>query len=189
MLVQELECLNSITFHSLPVIRCLFIFLIKEVQLRPIRHLSLVMSVIGIGRPGKINYILCSKMPGKLAIRPFKSRTIFLIAISNFIRVLKLTSSSNYKSGINSNVHIKVSPWTMKFTGYILIGMPALKIIFRHLRIPLRHRVCNSFAVISARPAYLRWHLRLKFHFKDCLCFGKHWLGQCYFHYRTFNVV
>src|SRR5260221_12441666 len=140
MSIHILKYFYGKVFHFLPRICRLFIFLIEEMQLGPVRNLRSIMRVIRVCSPGKINYVLRDEIP-RYVIRTFGYRSaLFLITKPNLIGVLQFPGATNHKVGVDRDAHVEVTPNTMKLSSCkIWISMPALIIILCHLWIPLGH--------------------------------------------------
>src|SRR5690606_23024146 len=97
------------------------------------------VNVVGIGCPGKINYVFSLEVPGKITVWTGNFGALFFITISDLLGVLKFSCSGNDVRWIKSNLHVVVTPDTVKLACNILIRMPSLMIVLCYLQEPLRH--------------------------------------------------
>ena len=124
----------------LPVFFDLFIVFIEKMKNSTIFCYQSIMNIFRICSPGKIMNFRRFKMPGMLiSFGLFYFSSFFLISMSNFLWILKISCTSNSIIFINRNFYIKISPYTLKFTGDIRICMPSLEIVLCQFRIPLAH--------------------------------------------------
>src|SRR5690606_35461153 len=117
------------------------IFLVKEMKRGTVISHPFIMNIFRICCPCEIMHLWSNKMPGKfLSPGAVYFCAIFFIPISNFIWILQVTRASKDIIFVYGYLYIKLSPYPVKFSSNIRVGMPAFKIIFRHFRIPLAHR-------------------------------------------------
>ena len=137
------------------------IFYIKEVHQGTIGYLHGFMYIVGVGCPHEVMHIIGYKMPGLqgrcFAGAPFAGHF-------GFIYSQQFAGGGHYIGGIEGNVHIKAPPGTVKFTGYIGLGVPAVAVVGTDLGVPLAHGVGDTLFVVATTTPDLQRHLTFKGH-------------------------
>src|SRR5687767_12941967 len=83
-----------------------------------------------VGSPHKIMHIGRKEMPGELfSCRAVQLCTRRFIAITYGVRVLQVSRTSQDIILINTDRYIIVSPYSIKFPGYIRCGVPAFLVV------------------------------------------------------------
>ena len=186
MFVDECKRLIHHPGQVFPVLRRPFAGLVEEMHRHAVRPFKGVVLVVGVGGPDKVAYVRGLVVVSNL-LTP--AAGVGCVTVTNFFGILQVARSTNHVVRINGDFDIKVAPDAVKLAPHVRVSVPALVVVLRHFRVPLRHGIANAFLVIPTGTTNLQRHLRFPVHDERSRITGQNRLVQVNFQDSPHRLV